>query len=137
MYKGREGKLDHLDPAAIELLNSLDCNIVISSTWRKIMSIERLREMFEIKGYVKNQIVDITPSFDYPSAVRGNEIAEWLRMHVRGISDGVNYAILDDDSDFLLVQRNNFFHVDAHFGLSPNHIYKINRFFCGKPTCTY
>ena len=40
-----------------------------------------------------------------------------------------NYAILDDDSDMLPEQMSHFFLVDGWFGLTPNHLYRINRLF--------
>ena len=43
-----------------------------------------------------------------------------------------NYAIIDDDSDMLLWQKDNFFQTDSYSGLTPTTCYKIKNFFMQK-----
>lgn len=121
-------KVRDLDPRAVQMLNDIDCNIIISSTWRKFTPIDSMRKMFELAGYTRNQIISYTPCLNFPSACRGNEIAEWLKVNRRDI-DNAAYAILDDDGDMLLEQARHFVHVDNFYGLSPNHVYRVDRIF--------
>ena len=48
------------------------------------------------------------------------------------VEDGNNYVILDDDSDMLYWQRNNYINVDQYVGLTPKQVYKATRFLTGK-----
>lgn len=112
-----------LDPQAIKHLNEIaDWNFVVSSTWRKCMSLVELQERFNKQGF-KGIFRDETPVFNWLGSVRGNEIRAWISENV--ISERTpHYIIFDDDSDMLLEQKDNFIHVDNHFGLSPNHVYR-------------
>ena len=112
-----------------DLCNETGAKVVISSSWRIGRSVEELREIFESFGSTFS-IIDKTGS----SANRGTEIYQWLdknTMTLFGVHnyDYYNYAIIDDDSDMLLLQQENFFHVDNYAGLTPNTCYKIKRFF--------
>jgi hypothetical protein len=60
--------------------------------------------------------------------MRGEEIKDWLQKN----QEVQEYAILDDDSDMLPEQMDKFYHCDGYFGLSPNHLYRIQRAFSGK-----
>ena len=51
--------------------------------------------------------------------VRGNEIRYWLKDNKYEDS---NYLILDDDSDMLLWQKDNFVHINNNYGLMEEHI---------------
>jgi hypothetical protein len=133
------GRLEYyksqIDCNKIEFLNSLceetNSAVVLSSTWRSGKSVLDLNRMFQYCGATFT-IVDKTGHSE--SRIRGVEIYEWLRENTEywfdvKYYDFYRYAILDDDSDMLLWQQHNFFHVDRYAGLTPNHCYKIKRFF--------
>jgi len=131
-----EHPLEDLCPERIELLNVLcervDAKVVISSTWR-LSGLEYCKNALQGRG-AKFDIIDVTPKCrvrDY--IVRGNEVLAWIKNNEKLVgcwsSDFKTYAIIDDDSDFLYEQRNNLFLVDSYGGLTPNTIYRIERFF--------
>jgi len=51
-----------------------------------------------------------------------------IKEHGVNYYDFYKYAIIDDDSDMLLNQEQNFFQTDNYSGLTPNTCYKIKRF---------
>lgn len=118
----RSDPRSQLDPEAISYLNEIaDWNFVLSSTWRKFYEKDEMTKFLCELGF-RGTIVDYTPILNWQGALRGNEIRQFLNNSRLNNRD--DYIIFDDDSDMLLWQRNNFIHVDSHFGLSPNHIYK-------------
>lgn len=130
-----------IDPSKVELLNELiektGSKVVISSSWRVHYSINYIREMLSHYGF-KGEIIDTTPTLffrglkDYHYSVpRGNEIKAWLETNKDILGEKISkvrYVILDDDSDMLLWQRENFFWVDPYCGLTPNITYKAIRY---------
>ena len=120
-----------------EILNKTGAKIVLSSSWR-------LHTIEETKAYMKEQgflfvddIIGITirayhyidkSSKIHLSIPRGVEIQQWIDTHIHS-DNGKNwerkklgvdyqYVILDDDSDMLFNQRNNFIQTDSHLGLT-------------------
>ena len=96
-----EGVSDKLmrqfDPEAVQclnrILNDTGAQIVISSTWRRLWSLDSLRSHFKEQGVERpERIVGETPTVF--SGCRGREIELWLRDH-----DCDGFLILDDDSD--------------------------------------
>ena len=126
---------EEIDPKSVENLNELIENtgakVVISSTWRLGTEIETLQAILEKRGFV-GEVIGKTP-VGCGCCQRGNEIHKWLEDN-RDIvgEDGNNYVILDDDSDMLYWQRNNFVNVDQYVGLTPKQVYKATRFLTGK-----
>ncbi len=121
-----------LSKRAISLLNKLTddsgAKIVISSTWRLDPSNSAKQSL--ILAGVTGDIISTTPN-GCSMCIRGNEIRQWL-VGNRAIincyaSDFKDYVILDDDSDMLYWQRNNFVLVDSSVGLTQNIIYRANR----------
>jgi hypothetical protein len=49
--------------------------------------------------------------------VRGCEIQDWIHDGKVG-----NYVIIDDSTDMLWTQRNNFVKIDPHVGLTANDV---------------
>lgn len=121
------------------LIEYTDAKIVVSSTWRR-EGLTWLRKVWEIEG-MKGEIIDITPSLrgfvDGYSTPRGVEIDIWLKsrgfQHINWSSEeqkkvmdksGIeSYLIIDDDSDMLYSQRNNFIHVHP----SPRNLHGFSR----------
>jgi hypothetical protein len=81
-----------------------ECEIVLSSSWR--WHPDGIKEAKKIVD-----IIDITPKIN---ASRGEEIGAWLEEH----PDVERYAILDDDSDMLLLHIPNFFQTTFETGLT-------------------
>lgn len=122
-----------VDPYAMSLLNNLlsdtDAQVVVSSTVRKLHSLEELRQV--LKGYgFRGMIIDKTPKLDkevktktgetlYYGKTRGAEIQHWLDYsgHVYGIT---GYAIVDDDSDMKPLMH-KLVQTEYEDGLMPRH----------------
>jgi hypothetical protein len=114
-----------LDSEAISYLNEIaDWNFVLSSTWRKFYDKNEMNNMLNDMGF-NGTIIDYTPDLNWQGSIRGNEIMVWMREN--NLGDSKKYVIFDDDSDILYWQRNNFIHVDNHFGLGPNHVWRAKK----------
>ena len=134
----------YIDPECVKILNTLsDINpeIVISSSWGydNGKTEKALRECG-----LTLPIVGYTEHFNAEWTCRGNEIEKWLREHVGGMctkygkckADGIpyhrknydhlnyEYVIFDDDTDFLLGQKDNFIQVDDNTGLTMEDVNK-------------
>jgi hypothetical protein len=137
---GFGGHLHDIDPQAVSFLNDLvnktDSCIVISSTWRGSKSLDYLRTILKKRGLEKwDNVIGVTPHCGH-DCVRGNEILKWVKdnkeLLKKDYYDFDSYVILDDDSDMLYWQRENFLLVDGYVGLTPNVCYKavhiLNRY---------
>jgi len=114
-----------LDSEAISYLNEIaDWNFVLSSTWRKFYDKSEMNTLLNDMGF-NGTIIDYTPDLNWQGSIRGNEIMVWMREN--NLGDSKKYVIFDDDSDILYWQRNNFVHVDNHFGLGPNHVWRAKK----------
>lgn len=127
----------HFDPAAIELLNDIvlatECEIVISSSWRKGRNVHQLQDILREVGFRHpGKIIGTTdssynwlkPGVHCPS-IRGLEIKVWLDLNVRKTkkgftNDDFTYCILDDDTDMLYEQKDNFVNTNPQVGLTPD-----------------
>ena len=114
-----------------DLVEEIDATVVVSSTWRNY-GVDGLQEIFDSVGGTF-KVHDVTP-YGCRDCCRGNEIKRWIHDNITKEEYGINYydfykyAIIDDDSDMLLNQANNFFQTDNYSGLTPNTCYKIKRF---------
>ena len=129
-------KLNHpyseIDPKCVENLNSL-CNdtgakIVISSTWRH-SGLDYCKDVLEFHGF-NGEIIDITPHSRDSMCLRGNEILQWIRSNHDLVGDYYNfteYVILDDDSDMLYWQKNNFLLIDRFVGLTMGDVFRAKK----------
>lgn len=129
--KGKRHSRFNIDPENIKMLNSIikatKAKVVITSTWRHGQTKASLQRMLKSFGF-KGKIIGITTDMRYTqfgtSILRGNEILHWIQTHEKDIEaeyyEYKNYVILDDDSDMLYWQRNNYLKVDAYCGLTPN-----------------
>jgi hypothetical protein len=124
-YKEVISQTKEIDPEAVEVLNKIieltKAKIVVSSTWRSRM--DEVHEALNGRNF-KGEIIDRTPKGCY-DCLRGNEILKWMKDNQKIIGDYStykNYVILDDDSDMLYWQRNNFIQINTKEGLSEKHI---------------
>lgn len=102
--------------------------IVISSSWRVLSDLDEMRDILANAG-VTGEIIGVTPELG-SDTLRGNEIHRYIKDNysVGDYQQKLRYVILDDDSDILYWQRNNFFLCDFFCGLSPGVAYKAVRF---------
>lgn len=120
-----DGEYYPYQPHLVENLNSIlkrtDARIVVSSTWRLGESVERLQYLLTHMG-VKGEVVGKTDSYSDKFVVRGNEILKWIQDNQNLLGchhyDFYDYVIIDDDSDMLYSQRNNFVHIQDEEGLT-------------------
>lgn len=129
----RRGKLDEghsyddfqkheFDPAAVarlkKLIEETDAEVVLSSVWRLG---EKNQEA------VRKYAVDfIGVTGQCTSRIRGAEIHMWIQDNIPHTErDQLRYAIIDDDSDMLLWQKDNFFQTKTEMGLTDEICYKI------------
>jgi hypothetical protein len=99
----------HFDWIAVGLIRELckheDTSIVLSSDWRYMHSTHAIANFFDLP------VCDVTPKLD---DCRGAEIQRWLNQHP-GVE---HYAIVDDQTGMLAVQKDHFVQTDQHEGLS-------------------
>lgn len=88
-YQGLYGIDAVLLKRFLSLLEKTQAVIVLSSTWRLSDEWQAVMARYGIPVHMR------TPH--HPGAIRGEEVDEWLRLHPQV----TEYAILDDDSDFL------------------------------------
>lgn len=114
------------------LLGVTGAQIVISSSWRS-WTLEDTIKHFEKEGFVFcDRIVGVTlrgwrinnPQSDEPdvwfSIPRGVEIQYYLDQ----LPNRVQYVILDDESDMLYDQRNNFLQTELSTSLTETIVYE-------------
>ena len=96
------------DPDNIEQLNRVceatGCHIIVSSTWRKLLSLSQLREVLAYNDFkFPERVVGKTPnSAQSCSRWRGDEIQECLDSIAKGYWGTMTvekFAIVDDGSD--------------------------------------
>ena len=116
-------KLSMIDDRAIANLNRIieetGCKVVLSSSWRSCVEAENaLTEyLLKLKGF-KYELYDVTPRlwFNDFSIRRGEEIKLWMDKESEK-NEIESFVILDDDSDMLPEQMNNFIQIDGQVGL--------------------
>jgi hypothetical protein len=123
-----------------EILKATDAKIVLSSSWRKL-TLEDTKEHMTEEGFefVDNIIGVTIRAYHYIKKIenekgihlsipRGVEIKQWIDTNIHS-ENGKNYqhkklgidytyVILDDDSDMLLEQKNNFINTHFEIGLT-------------------
>lgn len=99
--------VEQIDPEAIKVMNWLvaaaDAHVVISSTWRRLWSMQELKEVLKFHGADwTDRIIDKTP-MKMGYVPRGTEIKWWLENQEEAGRIGgepvTSFVILDDDSD--------------------------------------
>lgn len=112
-----------------ELIDKTGAKIVISSSWRK-SGLKEMQDLWATRN-LAGEVIDVTPSLylkkdgsivfwndklqNHPtekihgySVPRGCEIEYWLKNESEKHGDIESYVILDDDTDMLLNQIDNF-----------------------------
>lgn len=129
--------------SCMKILNKLvfdtDCHIVITSSWRR-SNLEWIRKVFESRGFHwPIRIVGETMrayNFVHKGVhlpiCRGEEIKAWIDKFVyykKGVGFVRNpefrYCIIDDDSDMLLCQKDNFVRTNTEKGLTRKDANKV------------
>lgn len=120
-----------------QILDSTNAEIVLSSSWRS-NDIETTKTDMTSKGFLfSDKIIGVTIRayhyIDKSTKIhlfipRGVEIKQWLDTNIHGNIDlkyqrkilnvDYTYVILDDDSDMLLEQANNFLKCNSKKGLT-------------------
>lgn len=97
------------------IINETGADIVLSSSWRSTVDSEenKLTNFILVKKGLIKEFYDVTPMC---GKKRGGEIEQWLNS--QNDRDAINYVIIDDDTDMLDKQKDNFVNVDAFVGLT-------------------
>lgn len=132
-YPTSFGSTDHfLSKGLIENFNYLvahtQAEVVVSSTWRLGESIDSMQNILDSVGIVCN-VIGLTERFSHQHTLRGNEIYHWIKNNTDKIGcnnyhECTEYVILDDDSDMLLWQKDNFVQTDGTKGLTKADVWK-------------
>lgn len=120
-----------IDPVACGMVNrlcrELDVKIVISSTHRMHFT-DGPEKLNQIKNYFNSLGVNGEFIIGYTlrlHTIRGQEIDEWLKRH----PNVSHYAILDDSSDMLESQMENFVRCNLEDGMSARNYRDLTRLF--------
>lgn len=116
-----------IDPEKVEMVINLceetGAKIVISSSWRSwslratLEDFSTYRDLSKLNPY----IVGVTPRFiNFKFMSRGYEIQDYLNSH-----SVTNYCIIDDDTDMLEEQQENFVRTDCQVGLTVEDCQKV------------
>lgn len=120
------------DETAVKMLKvtqaDIGFKIVISSTWRIIMSLNAFHTIFDFYGWDTRDIIVGKTDSDYYTK-RGSQIEMWLQQNANPED---KYCILDDDSDMLAHQEKHFVKVSYREGLSFSNIEQIYGVFGAK-----
>ena len=133
-----------------EIMDKTGAKIVVSSSWR-LGSVEATKKDLSQVSHFQpfpfpfvDDIVGVTvrasnmiihPDGDREFMIpRGVEIDNWLRKNVEDYwnEDSYRYVILDDDSDMLLSQKDNFIQTDSLNGLSRKDVNKAIKILNGE-----
>lgn len=105
-----------------QLIQEVSAKVVVTSVWRLGETVESMQAILTDIGVVC-EVIGITENHNNGFVFRGNEIYKWIKDHTELL--GVDryykfksYVILDDDSDMLYWQKDNFVHVDGEIGLT-------------------
>ncbi len=125
-FKDRYGTV--FDPEAVENLkkitDTVDCDIVISSSWR-YLGFETMQRMWNDRK-LPGKIVATTeynPEFAGEGR-RGKEIQAYLTNLYIKEKKSRSYVILDDIDDFLLFQKRHFILIDGKVGITAKDVEK-------------
>lgn len=119
----------HICPEKVILIRNLcielDCQVVISSSWRVIHPLSTLKELLYRAGfYCIWRIIDTTPVIEgWCQYNRGYEIEKWLCTK----DINYNYVIIDDIDEFLPYQKPRHVLTNEHMGVTSDNIFKLKQ----------
>lgn len=119
----KKGNKGFIDPSKVAMLNDIGASLVISSSWG--FDGGRTEKILRENGLTAD-IIGYTEHFAIDWLCRGNEIAKWICENVKEY-ETFEYAIVDDDTDFLLSQQEHFVRVDYIKGLTDENVESIKR----------
>ena len=144
--KPKQGDIDIECVKKLNKLKDIGTEIVISSSWGYDEG--RTEKTLKECG-LEIPIIDYTEHFHIDWLCRGNEIEKWLRINCGGMGtkfgvskdDGIpyyrkhyndkhidyEYVIFDDDTDFLLGQKDNFIQTNERTGLSDEDVERARK----------
>ncbi len=115
---------EQIDEALVERLNAIveatDAVVVISSSWRNVHPLNKLRQMLYIAGFRGSVIGDTPRLHRRPDGVpqhREHEIQAWLDAAGSGVT---SFVILDDLDMGFLGER--LVRTPVQFGLDDDHV---------------
>lgn len=138
-YRERKDKSNNICPKSVHNLNILceetGAKVVISSTWRLGRTDKELQDLMFKAGFT-GHVVSQTPSLrEQRDCLRGNEILKWIKDNKEYLNadyyNFTEYVILDDDSDMLYWQRNNFLLIDRFVGLTMGAVFQAKKIING------
>lgn len=117
-----------INPESVQLLNQIvektNAKIVVSSTWR-INYFQDLLNLLDRYDFI-GQVIGKTDTSHCYDCLRGNLILKWIKdnQNVIGCNyhEYINYVILDDSSDMLLWQKDNFVQTNVETGLTQKEV---------------
>ena len=99
-----------------DLIKATDARVVLSSTWRLGISLDQAKTLLKGMG-VLGEVIGMTEYLPESYTCRGNEINKWITDN-KDEFDYRGYVILDDDSDMLLWQKDNYVNCDPEIGMT-------------------
>lgn len=119
----------------LRIIDATGAAIVVSSSWRKLMTLEEIRELFDAAGFSQMglHIIDRTPTdrevqeTGLPretGIMRGHEIQHWIKEFEKKNGKLTSFVILDDDGDMLDSQLKNFVQTSWQTGIQEEHVSK-------------
>lgn len=148
---GRWGLVDSKQKLLEYILMQTEAEIVLSSSWRLHNVFDTKLHMQEKGFWFVDKIIGVTirayhyldkSSKIHLSIPRGVEIKQWIDTHVHSnngkewnrkiLGEDYQYVILDDDSDMLYSQRNNFVQTSTRIGLTKEDSLKAIKILNGK-----
>lgn len=95
-----------------KIIDATDADIVVTSSWKLDMSLEKLQEMWR-RRKLPGKVIGVTPNL---IGSRSDEISAWLETH-RG--NDIVYIIIDDMSAdyFATPLAEHLFNVNPYIGL--------------------
>ena len=125
----------HLAERVTTICTQCDCNIVWSSSWRELYTMEHAKQLFNRKGLPGDRLVGFTPSLNtYPNngnyVPRGREIRFFIFNNILD-QPITKAAVLDDDPDagLELPPCCKFFQTDYENGLTEKLMHKVIKYF--------
>ena len=108
-----------IDPEAVKRLDLIcettGAKIVVSSVWQRGRLYDILLDA--LKEYGKHiQVIGVTGDRGCKDCLRGNNILRWMRDNISEYHSFKKYVIIDDDSDMLYWQKDNFVHTSSEKG---------------------